>query len=154
MWLRSAAGFSPNNVNNLFANFYFGGFGNNWVDYRTENRYREFYSFPGVKLNEIGGRNFAKAMVEWDLPPWRFARLGTPGFYMTWVRPALFVGALATNLDASAIRAKATDAGAQLNFRFTVLSNLDMTLSVGAAIAFQQGFAPRKEGMVSLKLLR
>jgi hypothetical protein len=154
VWLRTAAGFSPNSADNLFANFYFGAFGNNWVDYQSEDRYREFYSFPGVKLDEIGGRNFAKAMVEWDLPPWRFARLGTPCFYMTWMRPALFVGALATNLDASAVRAKAADAGAQLDFRFTVLSNLDMALSVGGAMAFQQGFVPRREGMVSLRLLR
>ncbi len=48
VWFRNAAGFSPNDANNLFANFYFGGFGNNYVDYRDEKRYREFYSFPGA----------------------------------------------------------------------------------------------------------
>ncbi len=154
IWLRSAAGFSPNDVNNLFANYYFGGFGNNWVDSRTEKRYREFYSFPGLKLDELGGRNFAKSMLELNLPPLRFAHLGTPGFYMTWMRPALFVGGLATNLDAAGIRRKVADAGGQLDFRFTLLSNLDMTLSVGAAVAFQEGRGPEREAMVSLKVLR
>ena len=35
------------------------------------------------------------------LPPWRFRRVGIPGFYATWARPAVFVTALATNLDAA-----------------------------------------------------
>jgi Tol biopolymer transport system component len=154
VWVRSAAGASPNDAGNLFANFYFGGFGNNWVDHRTEKRYREFYSFPGTTLNAIGGRNFARSTIEWNLPPWRYRRLGTPGFYLTWMRPAIFVGALATNLDAAPIRHVATDVGAQLDFRFTVLHQLDMTLSVGGAAAFERGQQARREAMVSLRVLR
>ena len=154
VWFRNAAGFSPNDVNNLFANFYFGGFGNNYVDYRNEKRYREFYSFPGLALNELGGRNFARTMIEWNLPPWRFARIGTPGAYLTWVRPALFVSGIATNMDAADIRHVVGTAGGQLDFRFTLLSNLDMTLSAGAGVAFEQGRGPRHEVMVSLKVLR
>jgi hypothetical protein len=154
VWLRSAAGFSPNDVDNKFANFYFGGFGNNYVDYRTEKRYREFYAFPGLKLNEQGGRNFAKTMVELNLPPWRYSRLGWPGFYLTWMRPAVFAGVLGTNLDRPSIRRVTTDVGAQLDFRFTFLSNLDMTLSIGGAVAFEQGIGPRREAMISLRVLR
>ena len=30
-----------------FANFFFGGFGNNYVDHGDEKRYREYYSLPG-----------------------------------------------------------------------------------------------------------
>ncbi len=154
VWLRNAAGFSPNDVNNLFANFYFGGFGNNWVDRRAEKRYREFYSFPGLALNEVGGRNFAKSMLEWNLPPWRYRRVGRPGFYLTWMRPAVFASVLGTNLDAPDIRHVVTNVGSQLDFRFTALSNLDMTLSVGGAMAFEQGYGPRRELMVSLRVLR
>jgi len=154
VWIRNAAGFSPNDANNLFANFYFGAFGNNWVDSRTEKRYREFYSFPGLELNEVGGRNFGRTTVELNLPPWRFARLGKPGAYLTWMRPALFVSGIATNMDAPDIRHVVGDAGAQLDFQFTVLSNLDMMLSVGAAIAVENGHGPRREAMVSLKVLR
>ena len=47
-----------------------------------------------------------------------------------------------------------TEVGAQLDFQLTALSNLDMMLSVGGAAAFENGFAPRREFMVSFKLLR
>ena len=100
IWIRSAAGVSPRDPAQPFANFYFGGFGNNWVDHADEKRYRAYYSFPGADLNEISGRNFAKSTIEWNMPPWRFRRAGTPGFYLAWMRPALFAGVLATNLDA------------------------------------------------------
>jgi hypothetical protein len=36
----------------------------------------------------------------------------------------------------------------------TTLSTLDMMLSVGAAAAFEHGHAPRRELMVSFKILR
>jgi len=154
VWLRSAAGFSPNDVENLFANFYFGGFGNNYIDSRTEKRYREFYSLPGLELNEVGGRNFAKTLIELNLPPWRFSRMGWPGLYLTWMRPAVFTGVLGTNLDAPSIRHVVGNVGAQLDFRFTFLSNLDMTLSVGGGVAFEGGRRSRQEAMISLRVLR
>ena len=154
VWLRSAAGASPGAREDPFANFFFGGFGNNWVDRGDAKRYRHYYAFPGADLNEIGGRNFLRSTFEWNLPPLRFSRLGTPGFYLTWMRPALFAGGLVTNADHGAFRRTVTDVGGQLDFQLTVLSNLDMMVSVGAATAFEDGFGPRREYMVSLKVLR
>jgi hypothetical protein len=154
VWLRNAAGYSPRSREEPFANFFFGGFGNNWLDHLDEKRYREYYSFPGAELNEIGGRNFVKTMAEWNLPPVRFRRVGSPGFYMTWARPALFASLLVTDLDDSPVRREVTNVGGQLDFRFTVLSALDMTLSGGYAVAFEDGFPPRHEWMASLKVLR
>ena len=154
IWVRSAAGFSPRRRDQPFANFFFGGFGNNWVDRGDEKRYREYYSLPGAELNELGGRNFARGLVEWNLPPIRFSRLGTPGFHLTWARPALFAGVLGTNLDAPDVRQVAATAGGQIDFRFTVLSNLDMTLSLGGGLVAEDGVAPRREAMISLKVLR
>jgi hypothetical protein len=154
VWLRSAAGFSPQSRDEPFANFFFGAFGNNYVDVRNEKRYREDYSFPGMHLNEIGGRNFGKVLLEWNAPPLRFSRVGTPGFYLSWMRPAVFATALTTNVDSADARRTASDVGAQLDFRFTVLSTLDMTLSAGAAIAREGSGPSRREGMVSLKVLR
>ena len=107
-----------------------------------------------MALNDIGGRNYVKALVEWNLPPARFRRLGRPGFYATWARPALFAGTIVTNLDASGARRTVTDAGAQVDLRFTMLSSLDLTLSGGYAWAFEEGRSVRHEAMVSLKLLR
>lgn len=154
VWLRSAVGASPGSRDGPFANFFFGGFGNNWIDHGDEKRYRAYYAFPGADLNEIGGRNFLRTTVEWNLPPLRFRRAGSPGFYLTWMRPAIFAGALATNLEHAASRRVATDAGGQLDFQLTTLSTLDMMLSVGGAVAFEDGFRPRREFMVSFKVLK
>jgi hypothetical protein len=154
VWLRTAAGYSPRPSTHPFASFYFGGFGNNYVDRGDEKRYRQVESFPGAELNAIPGRTFAKAMLEWNLPPWRFSRLGTPGLHATWLRPAVFLAGLATNVGEETRRAAAVSAGAQVDVRFTVLSNLDMTLSAGAAVAFEDGERPRREAMFSLKVLR
>jgi len=154
IWIRNAAGFSPQARDEPFANFYFGGFGNNYVDHLDEQRYREYSALPGAQLNEIGGRNFAKSIVEWTVAPLRFSRAGTPGFYLTWVRPAVFASALVTNLDTSAARRTVTNAGGQLDFRLSALSTLDLTLSVGGAVAFEDGSRPRREAMISLRVLR
>jgi hypothetical protein len=154
VWLRSAAGLSPQRADEPFANFYFGGFGNNYVDHQEEKRYREYYALPGSELNAVGGRNFAKSTVEWNLPPLHFSRAGTPGFYLTWMRPAVFAGGVITNLDAAGIRRTVTNAGGQLDFRLNVLSTLDLTVSVGGAIAFERRQGPRREAMVSVRILR
>jgi hypothetical protein len=154
VWLRSSAGFSPRSRDDPFANFYFGAFGNNWVDHRDEKRYRGVYSFPGASLDEIAGRSFFKSMVEWNLPPVRFRRMGRPGFYASWVRPSVFVGGLATDVDIRRGRRFLADTGAQMDFRFGLLSTLELTVSAGAALAFENGDAPRREAMLSVKILK
>ena len=92
--------------------------------------------------------------LEWNLPPIRFRRVGTPGLYVTWARPALFVSGLATNMDSSSLRRTVGDVGAQMDFRLTALSRLDMTLSVGYALAFESGARRRDEFMASLRVLK
>jgi hypothetical protein len=154
VWLRSAMGTSPGDRDDPFANFFFGGFGNNWVDRGEAKRYRDYYALPGADLNEIAGRNFIKSTLEWNLPPLRFRRVGTPGFYVTWMRPAIFAGGLLTNVDHTATRRYVTNLGAQLDLQLTTLSALDMTLSIGGAAVFEEHFAPRREFMISLKVLR
>ena len=154
IWLRSAGGFSPGPPEDPFANFFFGGFGNNWVDRGDEKRYRAYYAFPGAEINEIGGRNFVRTTLEWNLPPLRFKRVGTPGAYLTWMRPALFAGGLITNIDSGSLRREAADLGGQLDFQLTTMSTMDMMLSVGGAVAVERGHAPRRELMISFKVLR
>ncbi|HUF46809.1 MAG TPA: hypothetical protein VMM93_03275 [Vicinamibacterales bacterium] len=154
IWVRSAAGLSPQDRGEPFANFFFGGFGNNYVDRAVEKQYRQYYSFPGADLNAIGGRNFARTMLEWNLPPLRFSRVGTPGAYLSWLRPAVFVSGLVTNLDHAASRRRAASAGAQVDLRFTILSVLDLTLSAGAGATVEHGRPVSRETMVSLRILR
>ncbi|MBP1646692.1 MAG: Domain Protein Beta Propeller [Bacteroidetes bacterium] len=153
IWFRSSAGYSPGARDNSLANFYFGGFGNNWVDYQNVQRYREFYSFPGIEINAAGGTTFGKAMLEWDLPPLRFRQLGLPSFYCTWTRLALFSSLLVTNPDSKPDQQRVVNAGAQIDFKLVLFSHLNSTLSFGYARAAMEGRHPTGEFMFSLKLL-
>ncbi len=152
IWLRGSVGYSPGDVNESFANFYFGGFGNNWVDYQEAQRYREYYSFPGVELNEIGGTKFGKAMIEWVLPPLRFRRFGIPNFYCTWARFAFFSSVITTNHD-DITRRELLNIGSQVDFRFIMFTGLETTLSFGYAAAWERYQRPTDEFMISLKIL-
>ena len=152
-FLRNAAGYSPRSREDPFANFFFGGFGNNWVDRHEEKRYREYYSFPGLELNEAGGNDFGKVTVEWLLPPLRFRHAGVPSFYTNWARLALFTSGLMTDVSKSDFRRTIYDVGAQVDFSMVLFSNLESTFSVGYATAIEKGRSSN-EVMVSLKLLR
>ncbi len=154
LWIRAAAGYSPGNRLQPFANFYFGGFGNNWVDRGEIRRFREYYAFPGTDLNSIGGTNFGKILLEWVLPPVRFRRFGGESAYCTWAQLLLFSGGLAANMDDAATRRAAFDAGAQLDFRLVFFSALESTLSFGCAAAVEKEERLTREFMVSLKILR
>ncbi len=154
LWLRAYAGGMVGDADNNFANLYFGGFGNNYVDHRDEQRYRQWYAFPGLELNEVGGRNFAKVTLDWNLPPIIFRRVGKPGFHLTWARSAIFASGLKTDLDDSSRRAEYANVGAQMDFRFTALHRMPMTLSLGYARAFRQQAEASGEYLVSLKILR
>jgi len=154
LWLKGSAGYSPGDRESSFANFYFGGFQNNWVDHRSVRRYQDFDAFPGLAINEIGGTNFTKLLVEWDLPPIIFRRYGSSWYYLTWLRPALFASGLVADLDRDAWRTRAVDVGGQVDLRFTLLSRLDMTLSLGYAVAWVENAARSDEFMASLKILQ
>ncbi len=146
IWVRGAAGKSWGDRTNSFSSFYFGGFGNNWIDWQEVRRYREYYSFPGFDLNEVGGNHFARGSVEWTLPPLRFRRVGVPSLYTNWARLALFTSALNTGHTVK-------DIGAQADLSLVMFSNLESMFSVGYALAFDHGHHSN-EIMVSLKLLR
>jgi hypothetical protein len=153
LWLRTAAGYGFGDPAEPFSNFYFGGFGNNWVDHQSVRRYRDFESFPGVELNAIGGTDFLKALVEWNPPPLRFRRLGFPALYCTWARLAVFSSGLVTGMTDKAFRTEAVNLGAQVDFKLVIFSNLSSTLSLGYARAAARGYESSDEFMISLKIL-
>ena len=153
VWLRSSLGYSHGNRQEPFANFYFGGFGNNYIDYQDEKRYREYYSFPGVELNSIGGTNYGKLLAEWDLPPLRFGDIGFTSFFLNYARTALFSTAIVTNLDAKEYRRSLLDFGSQIDFKFILLYHLKMTFSVGYAASIERNNKLTDEWMFSLKIL-
>jgi hypothetical protein len=154
VWFRSSAGYSFGDREEPLANFYFGGFGNNWVDYLSARRYREFYSFPGAELNAIGGSNYAKLLVELVLPPVRFRRMGIVSFYSNWSQLTFFSSGIITNLDHVDFRRKVANVGTQLDFKLVIFSVLESTLSFGYAMAFENRMPTTDEFMISLKILR
>ena len=153
IWLRNAAGIAFGDPLDEFANFFFGGFGNNYVDHLEVKRYRKFYAMPGFELNAIPGRNFHRAMLEWNLPPMRFRNIGTSRFYLSWARTSLFASYLTTNLDSTVIQQNTNNYGIQIDFQFTVMSRLKMMLSAGYAKAYGNDSFTDDEWMVSLKIL-
>ena len=66
----------------------------------------------------------------------------------------MFAATLVTNTDDSAIRRKVNSYGAQIDLQFTVLSRLNMTLSIGYAVGTGDGvIGSPDEFMLSLKIL-
>lgn len=153
LWFRNYAGYSPGEPKEPFANFYFGGFGNNYIDHGAVKRYRMYYSFPGTDLNEVGGTNFLKSAVEWNLPPLRFRHIGAPSFFFTWARLSLFSMGIITNIENDAPQYKYGSVGAQLDLRMILLSHLNFTFSVGYARAYPENERGSDEFMLSLKVL-
>jgi hypothetical protein len=92
-------------------------------------------------------------MLEWILPPVRFASAGVTSAYLRWARLSLFSAGLATNFDSEAHRRVLADVGAQLDFRLVTFSLMESTFSLGYAFAFEEDRRATKELMVSLKLL-
>ena len=153
IWSRTAAGMANGERNSTLANFYFGGFGNNYVDSGPVQRYREFGALPGFAIDEVSGQNFVRQMVEVDLPPVVFESVGTPSFYLAWLRPAVFATGLWTEPGNSSLRQNYANVGAQADLRFSILHWYDMTLSAGYAIGYQGGRRAGSEWMVSLKIM-
>ena len=152
VWSRTVAGWSGGNPNNPVANFYFGSFGNNRVDDGEIKRYREPYSLPGFKIDEIAGKTYVRQMAELNLPPVVFESLGTADFHLQSLRPAVFASRLWTDPNHASIRQTYDNIGAQADLRFSVLHWYQSTLSVGYAAGFTKSQRRNNEFMISLKL--
>ena len=151
-WLYAHAGWAGGMRSSPLAAYYFGSFQNNYVDDRSEKRYREMESFPGFAINEIAARRFARLTGEVNLPPIRFAEVGTPAFYLSHVRPALFGGVMATT-EPDGTNHRYANLGAQLDLNFTVALRLPMVFSVGAAAGWRDGQYRKTEWLASLKIM-
>jgi hypothetical protein len=152
IWFYNSAGISSGDRDNSLANWYFGAFGNNYVDDGEIKRYREFYSLPGFEIDEIDGQDFAKSILEWNLPPIIFSEIGVPSFYLTWLRASLFGGVLMTDIGDSAHEETYSSLGFQIDLHFTIVHRLAMTLSAGYAQGYIDGKKYDDELMLSLKI--
>jgi len=154
LWFRVSAGMSLVGPRiNALANYYFGGFGNNWVDHRAIRQFRETESFPGLDINAVGAANYARLQAEWRTPPLRFRRVGIPSFYFRWANLSFVATGLATDLDEATIRRTLASAGVQLDVRVVTLSHLDSTLSLGFALAGEEGVPTSSTFIFSFKIM-
>ena len=153
LWLRGAAGWANGDRNNTVANFYFGSFGNNYVDDKAVKRYREYDSLPGFGIDEVSALRFVRGMAEWNLPAYVFESAGTPGFHLRWMRPSLFAAGLWADPDNSSQRKQFESLGGQADLYFNVLHRYDMTLSAGYAVGLEGSRRKGSEFMISLKIM-
>ena len=153
IWSWTAGGIANGANNPTLANFYFGGFGNNYVDDKAIKRYREPQSLPGFDIDQISALHFVKELVELNAPPIFFESAGTPGLYLNWLRTSVFAAGLWTEPQNSALRKTYSSLGAQADLRFSVLHWYGMTLSIGYGAGFQGSRKAGNEWMVSLKIM-
>ena len=154
LWFRAGAGTAlSGNRKDPFSRFYFGGFGNNWVDHREVKQFRSAESFPGLAINQVGGATYGKAQVEWMSPPLRFRSVGVPSAYLRWAALSLFGTGLVVDPESAADRRTVGGIGAQVDLRLVTLSHLNSTLSFGGAVAKGEGVPARSTLMVSLKIM-
>ncbi len=151
-WVYAHAGVAGGKAESPLGSFYFGSFRNNYVDNRSEKRYREIESFPGFEIDQISARRFVKLTGEINLPPIRFAEFGTPAFYLSYLRPALFAGTMLTR-DADGRNHDYMNVGGQVDLNFTVALRLPMIFSIGAAAGIADGRYQKTELLASLKIM-
>ena len=152
LWVYNAGGLSFGDRANGLDYYYFGAFGNNYVDDGEVKRYRNYGSFPGFRIDQIAASNFLKSVLEFNLPPIRFEDVGTSAIYLSSVRSAIFAGILEADPGLSTEQTVG-NLGFQMDWNFSVLVRLPMTLSIGDAIGIEHGSVHRNEIMVSLKIL-
>ncbi len=152
-WVYAQAGIVGGKSESPLGAYYFGSFRNNYVDDRTEKRYRELESFPGFEIDQVAARKFAKLTGEVNLPPLRFEEVGTAAFFLSYARPALFGGAMLLRSPEDRSY-RLFDLGAQVDLGFTVVMRLPMVFSVGVAKGFgDKDVDGRIEWLASLKIL-
>ena len=151
LWFRTSAGQSFGESDKTNSYFYFGGFGNNYIDYRSAQQYRDMSSFPGVEIDEISALNYGKISTEVNFKPIRFKRLGLKGLYSTYARFTLFGQGLFTNIANDQPQLNFFSSGVQLDLEIVLFTLLKSTLSFGFSRAYGP-MLPSDQFMVSLKL--
>lgn len=154
VWLYSAAGMAGGDRDNALGNWYFGAYGNNYVDDGEVKRYREYFSFPGFEIDALAAQTFAKSVLELNLPPLRFAHVGIPSLFLSSARPALFAGVLFADPEDSQYSETFYNLGFQVDLNFTLAHWQRMVLSFGYAKGWSGSDTTPddNEVMVSLKV--
>jgi len=150
-WLRLYGGKSFGETSSPYNYFYFGGFGNNYMDMYKICRFRESESFPGLKINEIGSEAFIKSTIEINLPPIRFRKFGFLPFYFTYSRLSIFASGLLLGNQDFSYTTRALSVGCQIDFELSLFYLMKTYLSFGYAMASLENQRATDEFMISLK---
>lgn len=149
--LKAAAGYRHNREDLAQGRFYFGGFGNRLLENRPVKQFRDAFSFPGTPVFHLSGNNFGKILLENNLPPWRFSKIGLGSHLLSHLDASLFSQGLYIHYPDSQTL---INVGAQMNFVFEHWYNLESTLSLGAARAWDLKGGASEEWFISFKVLR
>jgi len=155
MWIRSAVGQNFGDSGSEFGNEYFGGFGNNWLDYREANRYRSVNTFPGASIDQIKANSYAKILAELNLRPIRYNNFGAINIYPTYTQFSIFgTGLFADPWGGSQLGFRPyANVGIQINTEIVLFKFMKTTWSFGYAHAFGPDGWHNGDWLISLKLL-
>ena len=115
--------------------FYLGGFGNRYLENLHVEQYRDIYRFPGVSIYTLPSEYFAKIHFENKLPPLRFKNAFWGPHYISNIDLSFFSQTLVNEFH---VNQSWIDIGCQLNLKFKHWYNLESTLSIGIAKAWNR----------------
>ncbi len=148
--LKLAAGYVQKNNNLDQAHFFFGGFGNRYVEDSPVKQYRDVLRFPGIPIYSLLSDKFGKLLIEENFPPVRFYNVSIGEQFLNYIDMSIYSENLFTKSDKYK---NYTDAGGQINFVFRHWFNLESTLSAGIAKAWY-GKTNSWDWFLSIKLLQ
>lgn len=151
IWLRNYSGKIWGDQNSSNSYYYFGGFRNNYLDYRSPSRYQELPSFPGVDINEIPANQFVKSMLELNFPPFYGIQFKSLQMMPKYLKTSLFTSILLTDVEAIESKNIYSNIGIQWTLKMQYLSQLSGSLSLGYARAFHESHSS-DELMLSVSL--
>ncbi|MBL1212142.1 MAG: hypothetical protein HND52_02190 [Ignavibacteriae bacterium] len=149
--LNFAGGYHHENKNIPQAKFYFGGFGNRYVENIDVKQFRDVFRFPGTSIYSLPANSFGKILIENSFPPIRFSSLSFIGKHiLTHIDVSIYSQGLVLNFPEAD---RWVNIGGQVSFVFKHWFNLESTITAGAANAWWKN-SNNAEWFVSLKLLK
>jgi len=151
VWMfKFAAGLRHTKKDMAIGRFYFGGFGNRYLENESPMQYRKVFRFPGRRIYSLPGKHFVKFMLENKLPPVWFSSLYIGQHAL--IRSDLSIYSQTLILEPT-WKGSWIDLGAQINFHFRHWFNLESDLSIGVAKAWNR-YDSSWEWFISFKPFR
>ncbi len=134
--LQLAGGWRHTGKTGALTNFYFGGFGNQYIDPELAEQYRKVFRFPGVPIYDLTNDEFIKVGFENKLPPCRFTNFHLGPHTFTSMDLTIFNQYLFFSPE---MFDRWANIGTQLNIKLKHWYNIESTLSFGIAQAWNKG---------------